>query len=95
MANYCCVEIEAKANENIIPKLFEKLTGNIPAKNKQRIFFLGFEAAEGTQLKINGMPNRVPSNGYFITPYNGERFISIQSVSFDKEQTKIKIWFIY
>lgn len=61
MTNYNCVKVSAKANENIIPLLFKGLTNNVPSGNKCKVKFVGFEDDAGTEFKINGSPNIVPS----------------------------------
>lgn len=94
---YSCVTIDSiQAKENVIPLIFKELTGSIPTVSKQRLAFVGFEADKGTKFKINGLPNEVPSCGYFITPYTGQNdHMDIRSLSFDTTQSSLKIWFIY
>lgn len=95
MAQYGCAQITAKANENVIPLLFKELTGNIPVNTKCKVKFIGFELAGGTGLKINGIPNQVPSVGIFITPYDGINYMTIQTLTFDEGCSDLNIWFIY
>lgn len=95
MAQYACATITAAANENIIPLLFKELTGNIPTTSKCKVQFIGFEAAEGTKIKINGVPNLVPSTGKFITPYDGANHLIISSLTFDTGCPGLNIWFLY
>lgn len=95
MAQYCCVAITANANENIVPLVFKELTGHIPTGNKLYLQFVGFEAPEGTKIKVNGVPNKVPSCGKFITPYNGVNHLTINSLSFDSGCSNLNVWCLY
>lgn len=70
MAQYGCVSITANANENVVPLIFKELTGNVPTIDKRYLKFVGFEAPQGTEFFINGVPNKVPSNEICITPYD-------------------------
>lgn len=48
--------------------------------------FIGFECAN-TTFKLNGHKESIaaPSNGYFITPYAGDRFMPIYNLVFDED----------
>ena len=92
---YGCVNVTADANENVVPLIFKELTGNIPVNTKCKLQFVGFETAAATKIKINGTPNRVPSNGRFYTPYDGVNHMIIQSLSFDEGCSALNIWFMY
>ena len=94
MAQYGCVTITASENENIIPLIFKELTGNIPVSNKCRVQFIGFEAEKGTKIKLNNVPNQVPTTGKFITPYDGDSHMIITSLSFDSGCSDQNIYFI-
>ena len=49
----------------------------------------------GTEFKINKNPMKVPSNGYFISPYDGERYLNIYSLTFDNGCSGLDIYGIY
>lgn len=95
MTNYNCVKITAEADENIVPLIFEKLTGNIPKGSKCMLKFVGFEDDVDTEFKINNAPNVVPSSGYFITPYDGNNYLPVTQLSFNAKKENFKIWFIF
>lgn len=95
MAQYGCVSITAQADENIIPLIFKKMTGNIPVASKCKLQFIGFEAAAGTKVKVNKIPNQVPSTEKFITPYDSGNHLIINSFSFDEGCNNLNIWFLY
>ena len=91
---YGCFTITADADENIVPLIFKEY-GVEPAPSLQKIKFIGFESDEGTKIKINNVPNEVPSNGKFITPYeDGNNCMKITSFSFDEGCDDLKIWVI-
>lgn len=96
MAAYACVPVTADANENVLKKIYEYLNTNYKYFNtKFSVRFVGFEAAEGTTFKINGIGNRVPSSGYFITPYGGNYYMNINSLTFDEGCSGLNIYIIY
>ena len=95
MAQYGCVAITAGADENIVPLIFKEMTGNIPVATKCKLQFVGFEAKEGTKIKINGVPNQVPSTGNFITPYDSVNHMIINSLTFNEGCSELNVWFLY
>lgn len=96
MMNYRCVEIDAKPEDNAIEKIYEKIHEEDGYTNTRfQPHFIGFEADQGKSFKLNGIKNQVPSCGYFITPYDGEKFMTINSLYFDEEVSSFKIWCIY
>ena len=95
MAQYGCVAVTATADENVVPLVFKAMSGNVPTGTKCKLQFVGFEADEGTAIKLNGMPNKVPSVGYFITPYDSVNHMTINQLSFDEGCSDLNIWFIF
>lgn len=94
-ANYRCFSVSAGADENIIPIIYKELQKEGYTSPKFQLHFVGFEAAAGTEFKINKNPMKVPSNGYFISPYDGERYLNIYSLTFDNGCSGLDIYGIY
>ena len=81
---YRCVTVNAEAGENVLDKIYKILNEEDGYFNTRfSVDFIGFEAAAGTTFKLNKIPNKVPSNGYFITPYDGSHYMAINSLTFD------------
>lgn len=95
MAQYACVSVTAGADENVVPLVFEEFSGHTPIASKCKLQFVGFEAESGTAIRLNGMPNKVPSTGYFITPYDSVNHMTITQLSFDEGCSDLNIWFIF
>lgn len=96
MMSYRCVEVSAKPEDNVIDKIYEVIHKEDGYTNTRfQPHFVGFETDEGTSFKLNELKNQVPSCGYFITPYDGENFMIINSLYFDKAIDNLKIWCIY
>lgn len=94
--SYACYKITAAANENVIPKIFEAYSGNVPRPEYCKVKFIGFEADEGTRIKINNLPNIVPSTERFITPFEDEHnHMEITQLSFDEGCSALNIWVIF
>lgn len=73
------------AGKNVVSLIKESLkqdgiTLNAPLR------FVGFEAAPGIQFYLNGTKEanlmEVPSSGNFITPFDGERGVSVHYLAF-------------
>lgn len=73
------------AGKNVVSLIKESLkqdgiTLNAPLR------FIGFEASPGIQFYLNGTKEanlmEVPSSGNFITPFDGERGVSIHYLAF-------------
>lgn len=93
---YACYQITADADENIIPKLFEAAYNSAPILKLTNVKFIGFEAEAGTTIKLNGLANKVPSNGKFYTPYVNEyACLKIDSLSFDEGCSDLDVWVIF
>lgn len=96
LMSYRCVEVKIEKDVNIIDEIYKIIHKEDKYFNTRfQPHFIGFEAEEGTTFKINGMENRVPSCGYFITPYDGVNYITINSLYFNEGMDKLKIWVIY
>jgi hypothetical protein len=95
VANYRCFTITAKANENVVDKIYKLLKEEGYVNEPFELQFVGFYEAAGTRLKINGNPLKVPDNGYFITPYTTERYLRIKKLTFDRGCSNLDIWCIY
>lgn len=92
---YGCFTITADADENIVPLIFKQFSGNVPQQQYCKLKFVGFETTAGTKIKLNGVPNQVPSNGKFITPFEGgSADMVITSLSFDSGCSGLNIWAI-
>jgi hypothetical protein len=80
---YTCVTVTATSSEDIIKKIYAILKERDGIFNtKFSLKFLGFEAEEGTEFFLNKSLNSVPSCGYFITPYDGEHYMIINTLYF-------------
>lgn len=71
-ANYRVFNITAEANENIIDKIYEILKKEGYKNPNFKVHFIGFEAKKGTEFLFNRNQMKIPSSGYFISPYEGE-----------------------
>lgn len=73
------------ANKNVVSLIKESLAKD-GIKINAPLRFIGFEAAPSTQFYLNGQTGsdlmEVPSGGYFITPFDGERGANIHYLSF-------------
>ena len=86
MATYGCVTVNALANEDVVGKIYEQLHEQTGYYNTRFVLkFVGFEADQGVSFKINNVPNQVPSTKYFITPYGGNYYMPIYSLTFDSD----------
>lgn len=76
--------ISASSNDNIVDIISEKLNKQGWKNSDIRLDFVGFEAPAGTSFFINDQKDaiKVPSCGYFISPYNGERYMKIFNLKF-------------
>ena len=82
---YRCVNVTASANEEVLKKIYEILNEEDGYFNTRfSLQFVGFQMEVGTTFKINKLPNKVPENGYFITPYDGKNYLKINSLTFDE-----------
>lgn len=94
--NYRTVSITANADENVVPIILAELKAEGYATPRFTLDFVGFEGDEGESFKVNGNPLKVPSTGYFITPYCGDdNYIAIHSLTFDEAVSDKNIWIIY
>lgn len=93
---YRCVTVTATKNDNVLDKIYEILKREDGYFNtKFSVRFIGFEASVGTKFKINNIPNKVPKSGYFITPYDGARYMNINSLYFDDGCSEQDFYIIY
>ena len=97
MMSYRCVDVKSiKKEDNVIDKIYEIIHKEDGYTNTRfQPHFIGFEASKGTGFKLNGIKNEVPSCGYFITPFDGRNFMTINSLYFDEGRDALKIWCIY
>ena len=68
-ANYRVFTIDAGPADNIVDKIYEQLQKEGYSNPDFKLHFVGFEAEKGTQFKLNQNNMVVPTNGYFISPY--------------------------
>ena len=76
---------DIKAGENVVSLIKQELKRqNI--KMTTPLKFVGFQGMPGTEFKLNGHKEimKIPTGGSFITPYTGERFMSIYSLVFEE-----------
>ena len=93
---YACINVTASANEDVIKKIYKILNEEYGVFNtKFSVRFIGFETDPGVAFKLNKIANKVPSTGYFITLYNGEYYITINSLTFDNGCNGIDFYIIY
>lgn len=93
---YRCVTVSATNEENILDKIYKILREEDGYFNTRfQLRFIGFEVAAGTTFKLNGIPNKVPSTGKFVTPYDGEHYMIISSLYFDRGCSNQDFWIIY
>lgn len=94
--NYRCSTITAGADVNIVPMILKELEAEGYTTPRFYLDFIGFEMKKGTKFKLNGNPMTVPTNNYFISPYDSENdLMHIHSVSFDSGITGQDIYYIY
>ena len=70
----------ATANENVIPLIKESILQSDGIKTHTPFRFIGFQGDVGTEFYLNGSndPMEIPDCGYFITPFDGERYRCIR-----------------
>lgn len=94
--SYRTITISAGANENIIPKIYEKLKEEGFQASTFTLRFIGFEASAGVKFKLNGQELKVPSNGKFISPYCGSNdYLPIHNMSFNTSFSNRDFYIIY
>ena len=79
-ANYRVFTIDAGPADNIVNKIYEQLQKEGYNNPDFKLHFVGFEAKKGTQFKLNQNNMVVPTNGYFISPYEGEYYLNINEL---------------
>lgn len=75
-----------KKDENVVTKILKDLKDQgIQCGNFLK--FVGFEGEKGTKFHLNSHreSTEIPSNGKFITPYAGDRYMSIYSLVFEQD----------
>lgn len=82
--DYRMMTISASSDENIVDLISEKLNEQGWKNSGIKLHFVGFEAPVGTSFFINDQKDaiKVPSCGYFISPFNGERYMNIFNLKF-------------
>ena len=77
----------ATANENVIPLIKESIQQSDGIKTHTPFRFIGFEGDVGTEFYLNGSNDlmKIPSSGYFVTPFDGERYMPIYSLVFESD----------
>lgn len=95
VANYRCFTVTADANENVVDKIYKILEEEGYNKNPFELQYVGFYDSVGTEFKINNNPLKVPDNGYFISPYTTERYLSIKTLTFNNGCNNLDIYCIY
>lgn len=94
--NYRTVTISAGADENVVPKIYDILKEEGYTTPHFVLDFVGFEAAEGTEFKINGNSLKVPSTEIFYSPFSSSNdFLKINSLTFNEAISNMDLWIIY
>ncbi len=77
----------ATANENVIPLIKESILQSDGIKTHTPFRFIGFYGDVGTEFYLNNSndPMEIPNCGYFITPFDGERYMPIYSLVFTED----------
>lgn len=76
----------ALAGENIVELIEQRLREQGQVKTGKLILdFVGFEGAVGTEFTLNNQKDKmkIPNSGYFVTPYDGGKYMKISSLIFD------------
>lgn len=79
-ANYRVFTIDASPKDNVVDKIYEQLKSEGYNSPDFKIHFIGFEAKQGTKFILNKNNMVVPSNGYFISPYEGEFYLNVNEL---------------
>lgn len=88
--------ITATADDNIVDIIYKELEESGYHSPNFHLDWIGFEAKKGTEIKINGNSDYVPTCGYYITPYDGENEkMRIYKASFPAGCTDQIIKYIY
>lgn len=88
------IKVTAAANQDIIPLIFAELENEGEKHSEYQLDYIGFEATAGTTFKINDNSMEVPSNGHFVTPYEGDRYLRIRQFSFNAGCTAQNVFYI-
>lgn len=82
--NYRMITISAGANDDVVKMIQTNLEKKGELFLNFSLKFIGFEAPAGTQLILNNNDEgiTVPSNGKFITPFNGDYYMHIRNLVF-------------
>ena len=82
--DYRMITVSAGGNDNIVDLIRKRLNEQGLKNYKVNLDFVGFAAPKGTEFYLNNQKDtiKVPSCGYFITPYNGERYMKIFNLKF-------------
>lgn len=96
MAIYRMFSGTVKAGENAIEKIRKSLEEAGEKRSALKLDWIGFEAEPGTEIYLNNHKDaiKVPSCGNFITPYNGQNYMSLTSLVFKNGFTG-DIYYIY
>ena len=82
--DYRMMNISSSSEENIVEIISKKLNEQGWKNSGIKLHFFGFEAPAGTAFYINDQKDaiKVPSCGYFISPFNGDRYMNIFNLKF-------------
>lgn len=83
--DYRMIKVSANSMENVVEIIQKELNRTNQIKTDKLILkFIGFEARPNTEFILNKQqtPIKVPSNGSFITPYDGQNYMKITSLKF-------------
>lgn len=79
--------VSASSKDNVVELISNKLKEQGLRHSSLKLHFVGFEAPVGTSFFINNQkePMKVPSCGYYISPYDGERYMNIFNLKFTSD----------
>ena len=82
--NYRMFTASAGATDDVVQLIKKDLESKGEKFPQFALKFIGFEAPAGTRLILNNNDEgiAVPSNGKFVTPFNGDKYMFIRSLVF-------------
>lgn len=93
--NYRYFSVTVKAGENVVDNIYKQLQQEGFHYPHFKLYFIGFEAYGGMKFTLNGNPMKVPKSGMFVTPYDDNGCLSIESVIFETDATNLDVYCIY
>lgn len=84
--DYRMYKANVSANEEVVSLIKESIKQIDNIKSDAPFRFIGFQGDAGTEFYLNNsnVAMEIPDCGYFITPFDGERYMPIYSLKFDQ-----------